>query len=126
MPLSTRRSSTRCLPRTLVGNSGSMRAHCASENQKKSAIFTPPDWPAMNHKRIVLGTRLMGPDPNHAVEYANGQAHTNTIEGFWALVKRAWYGSHHHYSRKYMPLYISEACFKYNRRKQKCAFDGSL
>jgi hypothetical protein len=30
---------------------------------------------------------------NHMVEYANGPTHTNTIEGFWSLVKRAWYGS---------------------------------
>lgn len=54
----------------------------------------------------------------HAVEYAHGQVHTNTIEGFWSLVKRAWYGSHHHYSTKYMNLYIAEACYKYNRRRE--------
>ena len=30
--------------------------------------------------------------------------YTNTIEGFWSLVKRAWYSTHHHYSVKYMPL----------------------
>lgn len=62
----------------------------------------------------------------HAREYANGLTHTNTIEGFWALVKRAWYGSHHHYSRKYMPLYIAEACYKYNRRADGDAFRGSI
>jgi transposase-like protein len=62
----------------------------------------------------------------HAEGYADGATHTNTIEGFWSLVKRAWYGSHHHYSRKYMPLYIAEACFKYNRRKSATAFDSSL
>lgn len=55
-----------------------------------------------------------------------GATHTNTIESFWSLIKRAWYGSHHHYSRKYMPLYIAEACFKYNRRKSATAFDSSL
>ena len=53
---------------------------------------------------------------NHQIAYADGDIHTNTIEGFWALVKRAWYGPHHHYSRKYMPLYISEACYKFNKR----------
>lgn len=63
---------------------------------------------------------------NHAREYANGAIHTNTIEGFWALVKRSWYGSHHHYSRKYMPLYIAETCYKYNRRKSLTAFADSL
>ena len=59
---------------------------------------------------------------NHAVEYANGIIHTNTIEGFWALVKRSWYGSHHHYSRKYIHLYIAEACYKYNYRKHADGF----
>jgi len=57
----------------------------------------------------------------HAEEYANGHVHTNSIESFWAIIKRAWYGSHHHYSRKYMPLYIAEACFKFNRRKSATA-----
>lgn len=63
---------------------------------------------------------------NHAVEYANGIVHTNTIESFWALVKRAWYGSHHHYSKKYMPLYVAETCYKYNNRKNDTAFEDSI
>lgn len=48
--------------------------------------------------------------------YVDGDVHTNTIEGFWSLLKRAWRGQHHHYSKSYMPLYISEACWKYNQR----------
>lgn len=63
---------------------------------------------------------------NHQVSYADGLVHTNTIEGFWALVKRAWYGQHHHYSRKYMPLYIAEACYKYNQRKVKDGFGMTI
>jgi len=50
-------------------------------------------------------------------EYVSGDAHTNSIEGFWAIVKRAHYGQHHHYSKKYTSLYIGEAVFKYNNRK---------
>lgn len=61
------------------------------------------------HKRVNHGKR----------EYVNGMIHTNTIEGFWASVKRAFYGQHHHYSKKYTDLYIGEACFKYNSRKLK-------
>lgn len=49
--------------------------------------------------------------------------HTNTIEGFWSLLKRAWYGSHHHYSEKYAPLYVAEACWKYNHRDEKDRFN---
>ena len=62
----------------------------------------------------------------HAQTYVQGQIHTNSIEGFWSLIKRAWYGSHHHYSRKYMPLYIAEACYKYNRRESDRAFDNAV
>jgi transposase-like protein len=62
----------------------------------------------------------------HAESYADGNTHTNSIESFWALIRRAWYGSHHHYSRKYMPLYIAETCYKYNRRKSATAFADSM
>lgn len=48
--------------------------------------------------------------------YVDNEVHTNTIEGFWSLVKRAWYGTHHHYSKKYTHLYIAESCWKYNNR----------
>ncbi|MCG9128801.1 transposase [Candidatus Poribacteria bacterium] len=40
----------------------------------------------------------------------------NSMEGFWSFVRHAWYGSHHHYSTKYTPLYLAEACNKYNYR----------
>ena len=63
---------------------------------------------------------------NHSDEYAVGDIHTNSIEGFWALIKRAWYGSHHHYSKKYMPLYIAETGWKYNERKNPNAFESFL
>ena len=53
---------------------------------------------------------------NHQREYVVGETHTNTIEGFWSLIKRAWYGQHHHYSDKWANHYISETAYKYNNR----------
>lgn len=63
---------------------------------------------------------------NHSEQYATGDIHTNTMEGFWALIKRAWYGSHHHYSKKYMPLYIAETSWKYNERKNPNMFESFM
>ena len=62
----------------------------------------------------------------HAYRYVDGPIHTNTIEGFWSLLKRAWYGSHHHYSQDCMPLSVAETCWKYNHRKDTRAFDAFL
>lgn len=56
-------------------------------------------------------------------EYVNGIAHTNTIEGFWSMLKRAFHGTHHHYSKKWTPLYLAEACFKWNNRRRRKVFE---
>jgi len=62
----------------------------------------------------------------HKEIYADGLVHTNTIEGFWSLLKRAFYGTHHRYSGEYMPLFVAEACWKYNHRKSSDAFGSFL
>ena len=59
---------------------------------------------------------------NHEVQYVEGDKHTNTIEGFWSLLKRAWYGSHHHYQTAYTPLYVAERCYVYNNRHRETIF----
>ena len=58
-----------------------------------------------------------------AREFVRNGLHTNTIEGFWSLLKRAWYGSHHHYTRQFTPLFVAETAYKYNARKDPQAFD---
>ena len=63
---------------------------------------------------------------NHQVHYVDGDIHTNTIEGFSSLFKRAWYGSHHHYTKKVTPLFVVEACWKCNHRNVGNAFDVFL
>jgi transposase-like protein len=63
---------------------------------------------------------------NHALTYVEGLIHTNTIEGFWSLVKRAIFGQHHHYSKAHAAAYIVEACYKYNNRNNPDAFSQFL
>ena len=63
---------------------------------------------------------------NHSVAYGDGPVHTNTIEGFWSLLKRAWYGSHHHYSKHWLPLFVAEAKWKYNYRHDEDPFSVFL
>ncbi len=47
---------------------------------------------------------------DHAAgEYVVGAVHTNTIEGFWSLIKRGMVGTFHKVSAKYLPLYVAES-----------------
>ena len=60
------------------------------------------------HKRISHSAKV----------YVMGEVHTNTIEGFWSLVKRGIGGVYHSVSQKYLQTYLDEYSFRYNRRHQ--------
>ena len=51
-------------PRKPVGSGGSIRDHCSSENQKKSAIANASFAEELNHCLDARGIRLLGPDPS--------------------------------------------------------------
>ena len=54
---------------------------------------------------------------NHSAGvYVVGDTHTQTIEGFWSLVKRGIGGVYHSVSKKYLQTYLNEYSFRYNRR----------
>ncbi len=48
--------------------------------------------------------------------YVDGDAHTQTIEGFWSLVKRGITGVYHGVSAKHLQQYLDEYAFRYNNR----------
>ena len=54
---------------------------------------------------------------NHAVEYVNGNVHTNTVENFWALLKRGLHGTYVSVEPFHLFRYLDEQAFRYNNRK---------
>jgi len=55
---------------------------------------------------------------HRAKEYARGDVHVNTLESFWAILKRSIRGTHIHVSRQHLPKYLGEFEFRYNLRKR--------
>ena len=54
---------------------------------------------------------------NHSIkEYVRGDAHTNTVEGYFSIFKRGIYGVYHHVSKQHLKRYLAEFDFRYNER----------
>src|ERR1019366_6154215 len=53
---------------------------------------------------------------NHAVEYVNGNVHTNGMENFWSLLKRGLHGTYISVEPFHLFRYIDEQAFRFNNR----------
>lgn len=54
---------------------------------------------------------------NHAVEYVNGNIHTNGIENFWSLLKRGIKGTYISVEPFHLGRYVDEQVFRFNERE---------
>ncbi|CAN5246009.1 IS1595 family transposase [soil metagenome] len=55
---------------------------------------------------------------HHEKEWARGEYHVNTLEGFWKMFKASIRSTHIHVSNKHMKRYISEFTFRVNHRQR--------
>lgn len=69
-------------------------------------IYAPLRHKGYAHRRIHHASRV----------YVMGTVHTNTVEGFWSLIKRGINGVYHAVSHKYLQSYLDEYCFRWNHR----------
>ncbi len=94
--------------------SGDILPHLRANIVPQTMIFTdearlydPLSMMGYGHRRV-----------NHSAQvYVDGDAHTNTIEGFWSLTKNGIRGVYHSVSAKYLQMYLNEYAFRFNRRK---------
>lgn len=111
---------------TLVERDGKVRS---THVQSVTAANLRPILVAQVDKATTLYTddagqyRHMNRDFTHEVvnhgkdEYVRGKAHTNTVEGFFSILKRGITGTYYHLSAEHLHRYCVEFDFRYNTRK---------
>ena len=80
-----------------------------------SMVFTD-EWYGYDPKRVgstYIGHRRIKHEDRI---YVDGDTHTQTIEGVFGLMKNSIRGTHHAVSRKWLPSYLNEFAYRYNRR----------
>ena len=113
----------------LVERGGEVRAFTAEA--ASGAVLLPAIRDYVLPKSTVFTDELSGYDGvsritdrnythrriNHSEKvYVVGDIHTNTIEGFWSLVKNGLRGVYHSVGKGYLQSYLNEYSFRYNRR----------
>jgi len=61
-----------------------------------------------------------------ANQYVSGNAHVQTVEGFWSILKRGVYGVYRVVSKKYLQSYVDEYAFRFNNRQNPLMFNTLL
>ena len=51
------------------------------------------------------------------IEYVRDDIHTQNIDSYWSTLKRGVYGVFHHVGEDFLPCYLNEFEFRFNRRK---------
>ena len=110
----------------MVERKGKVRAQVVVDTKRKTVM-------PIIREHIQIGTEVMTDNyrpydvlgkegyihqtVSHDVkEYARGNVHTNTIEGFWSQLKRSINGTYHAVSPKHLQSYVNEFSFRYNHR----------
>lgn len=121
-----------------IGGQGKEIVFALVERQGKVRSRTVPEVAAKTLRPIMVqqiaeDTALMTDDagqyrhmakdfPRHQVvnhgirEYVRGDAHTNTVEGYFSVLKRGIVGTYHHVSPQHLKRYLGEFDFRYNER----------
>ena len=66
---------------------------------------------------FTLGQEFAHEMIDHAESYVRGKVHTNGIENFWSLLKRAIMGTYVNVEPFHLFRYLDEEVFRYNSRK---------
>ncbi len=112
---------------SLVEREGKVRSmHVASvtANHLKPIIKAHVDAATQLYTDDAGQYRHMGQDFAHAYvnhgaeEYVRGNVHTNTIEGYFSILKRGITGVYHHVSEAHLHRYLSEFDFRYSNREK--------
>lgn len=104
-------------------NSETLRKFIREVVSTKVSLISADEWQGY---KALKSEYPMGFISHNQGEYVCGAVHTNTIEGFWSLIKRGIMGTFHKVTPKYLPLYVKEFEFRYNNRNNPNIFGTAI
>lgn len=107
---------------SLVERGGAIRSQFLDHRTVRQALWGQLDKDAQLRTDSAMPYRKIMPAGQHEFvdhskrEYVRGDAHTNTLEGFFSVFKRGLIGVYQHIDEKHIDRYLAEFDFRYNNR----------
>ncbi|MGE0636100.1 MAG: IS1595 family transposase [Bacteroidia bacterium] len=95
-----------------------------SENVKKGSMLNSDEFKV--YRALPLNGYTHRTVTHSKYQWANGDCHTNSIEGYWSNLKKAILGTHTFVSPKWLQNYVNEFDFRHNHRKGEVIFNAIL
>lgn len=108
---------------SLVERDGPIRSQFLDHRTVRQALWGQLDKDAKLSTDSSVSYRKIMPEGQHAAvdhskgEYVRGDVHTNTLEGFFSVLKRGLVGVYQHVDQKHLDRYLAEFDFRFNNRK---------
>lgn len=95
------------------------------DNVEPKSVLHTDEWYGYNGLSKLYDHSIV---KHNSSEYVRGECHTNTLEGYWSLVKRGCIGIYHSWSAKHLQKYLDEFSFRYNTRtlSEEARFNAML
>jgi len=107
----------RVRPRIVADVTAASLKRVIRENVDPSSRIYTDEWSGY---RVWVGKEFAGGHDtvrHSTFEYARGDVHTNSVEGFFGMMRRGLDGIYHSVSRKHLHRYLSEFEFRHNHRE---------
>lgn len=122
-----RSTKTKSIGVVLLERGGELRVFQAPDTSRKTLHSLVASHVALGSKVMTdehvgykgLSVFYLHSSVNHTGgQYVIGDAHTNTAEGFFSILKRGVIGIYHFVSKKHLQRYLNEFAFRYNIRQE--------
>lgn len=84
---------------------------------KDDSVLISDEWHGYRNLDKYYDHHVVDHGKKQYVNYENSEIHSNSIEGFWGILKRGYNGIYNWWSRKHMQKYVDEFVFRFNVRK---------
>lgn len=94
-------------------NSATLKPILAAQVARDTRLMTDDAAYHQKHKWEFLSHQVIN---HNQGEYARGDVTTNTVEGYFSILKRGLVGTYHHVGEDHLHRYVAEFDFRYNHR----------